>query len=1503
MVLQRTWQRTAALTAFFLSALLYADEPTPPDRREIWVPTDQLSTVLGINPNAVLLSREQYETLLREAQTEKPEVPPAPREAVLASANYAGKIDEDVLSVSGVLSVQVLTDEWTKLPLTFGKAKFGSVRIGGPAALSPPDKEGDSVLLLRGKGERQIIVEFSVPILHGEDGTETSLQLPRAGATRFEVDLPAQTEAKSDQPVRLEKLADRTHITATLGTSNALMLTWNPLASALGAMSAKAAAEIATTYVIDAERVHATVALELSAPVGVLPAALELTVPAETTILHVTGPELEGWSVAAGVLTVKLQPGDRTETSLEVQLQQPSLAGAAEATVRLPHLVPRTAGGISHTATLKAGAGVALRQIVNPAAEPLPPGNDSATAARWTAEGGATPATVFVQRLRPRFHADLDALVEFKTDAVHLQRTITLHEQEGRVFTLVLTLPAGEEVLDLVPAGADQRQIDWRREGNRLILRWTRADQPGDAPPVIKLLTRSEPAGWAAAAAAAPSATQAPIAFDVPDLKIEGAERVTGYMPLRAESTFRLEVEASDTLERRDGRITPVRGEYAWFRRGDFTLRVKIARRPGELLASVTGYALPLAGVLDLRAQIAWDFRYAGVRSVQVRVPEAVASHFNFESPQIASRTLTADTWTITFQSELTGPQVLAVDAQIPISRPAEDQSHFTAEVPVIEPLGVQRVAGTWAIEANTDTEITVAAPGMNELDALLAPALAGYAPRHRVIGVYTWLGPKYSLSLAGTRHAPAAVLDAVIDLLELQSVAATTGAVRTEALFHLRTTGLQFLDVTLPPSARLLSLLVDQSPRKPVEGRPGEVRVELPSKQNPAATTLIRILYEDPATKPWRAAGRGKLHAPRLSARIPILKTTWNAYVPDGFHIADWEGDLAPLDQSQPYPLILAPLAFWEWRQAIGAMAVLGSSGIADPRAIDHYEGGIRRGSQWYYGVRDGHARFGERSDFAPAKVEKDWDLHKAWDRPVRRQYPDLTALTPIPRPRDPEKDRAQRLLEQIIIPKLEFREAGVTDALDFLRQKSVQLQQVRPGETPRGLAFQSKFDPAKFADVRITVSLVSIPLGEALKYVTNLAGLKYRVIRGGVEIHPQGTPTDELVTKEYKTVPRFLGGSQRPDVKDLLIPLGMQFPTGSEATYLADASRLLLRNTEEQIDYFDALVESSQQPRRTAEDESDKVTGRAQTLHHKLNTILIPKLEFREATIREAVDFLKQQSFALDTAEPDPAKRGVNIVLRLEEPLPGTIDPAQARITVSLTNIPLVEALRYVTGLANLKFKVEPYAVSIVPQGTPTETLMTKEWRLPDSFLRGLQAKESLSARGVTFPPGSAAIFLPSSSRLIVKNTQENLDLIDGMVEAGIETTLEKSATAGRIGLLPMELELPRAGKQIVFEGQGPPGEIEFTFAEAGSRARRLWLWLVAGGVLALFFSGPRPWWRTAWVALLLSAIPLGFAPSTTAIWNALLAGWLLSIVAQRLALRFVFSAPRAQEKEALA
>src|SRR5438034_701280 len=181
-------------------------------------------------------------------------------------------------------------------------------------------------------------------------------------------------------------------------------------------------------------------------------------------------------------------------------------------------------------------------------------------------------------------------------------------------------------------------------------------------------------------------------------------------------------------------------------------------------------------------------------------------------------------------------------------------------------------------------------------------------------------------------------------------------------------------------------------------------------------------------------------------------------------------------------------------------------------------------------------------------------------------------------------------------------------------------------------------------------------------------------------------------------------------------------------------------------------------------------ELRGTAQ-MTNKLNSIIIPHIEFRDATIRDATDVIREQAAENDTG-PE-GQRGVNIVLRLVplgqvaapampvEPIAppgGTATPpaggggappgpgapaapgapvrgrpgaapavapvsgsAAARITVTLDNIPLGEALRYVANQAGLKVKVEPYAVALVPLSEQTNDLITKRYRVPPEFFGG--------------------------------------------------------------------------------------------------------------------------------------------------------------------------------------
>ena len=203
----------------------------------------------------------------------------------------------------------------------------------------------------------------------------------------------------------------------------------------------------------------------------------------------------------------------------------------------------------------------------------------------------------------------------------------------------------------------------------------------------------------------------------------------------------------------------------------------------------------------------------------------------------------------------------------------------------------------------------------------------------------------------------------------------------------------------------------------------------------------------------------------------------------------------------------------------------------------------------------------------------------------------------------------------------------------------------------------------------------------------------------------------------------------------------------------------------------------------------EQPAITARAtEGIQEKLDRIIIPSIEFNDASLRVALDNLRRRAAELDTSEPDPAKRGINILIKKSP------DEPDYPITFDATDLPLRAVLEYIASSAGMKIKVDPHAVVFVPMSESTDILLTKEYKVPPSFMQGaasnaasapslgaaasqaaiearsFNAKNFLESQGVTFPEGASANYLPSSSRLIVKNTLPNLESVDALVEASI-------------------------------------------------------------------------------------------------------------------------------------
>ncbi|MEK7954271.1 Amuc_1098 family type IV pilus outer membrane protein [Luteolibacter soli] len=225
---------------------------------------------------------------------------------------------------------------------------------------------------------------------------------------------------------------------------------------------------------------------------------------------------------------------------------------------------------------------------------------------------------------------------------------------------------------------------------------------------------------------------------------------------------------------------------------------------------------------------------------------------------------------------------------------------------------------------------------------------------------------------------------------------------------------------------------------------------------------------------------------------------------------------------------------------------------------------------------------------------------------------------------------------------------------------------------------------------------------------------------------------------------------------------------------------------------------------------------TSGATAIFTKLRTINIPVIDFDNTSVEEAIDFLRVRAAEYDTTEIDPAKKGINFVIRKPRASGGAdagvdadagaglgaaANPGALRIDqLSLRNVPLSEVLRYICEKTKLRFKVDDYAVTLVPATETGEDLINRTFNVPPDFLARLGGGEGASGggaaaaddpfasggggtggagikprpkigdllkeRGVADVAGASATL--TGSKLVVRNTPTNIDMIESLVQS---------------------------------------------------------------------------------------------------------------------------------------
>lgn len=217
------------------------------------------------------------------------------------------------------------------------------------------------------------------------------------------------------------------------------------------------------------------------------------------------------------------------------------------------------------------------------------------------------------------------------------------------------------------------------------------------------------------------------------------------------------------------------------------------------------------------------------------------------------------------------------------------------------------------------------------------------------------------------------------------------------------------------------------------------------------------------------------------------------------------------------------------------------------------------------------------------------------------------------------------------------------------------------------------------------------------------------------------------------------------------------------------------------------------------------------------KMASIIIPEVDFRQANIHDVIQFLQDNSVEFD---PSPeGKKGVNIILNL-----GTMESAPAEaaaggdawgaapaegagaapggtelITFRAREISLLEALRIVTDVANLKFRVDGNVVMVLPFNAPESTIVHRMYDVLPTVIERIQSiresaatsgggdrsdfislgggstesaptdvKAFFTEMGVQWPLGASIKYIPAIGKLMVANTADNLAVFEQRLAA---------------------------------------------------------------------------------------------------------------------------------------
>ena len=918
--------------------------------REIFVPSGEMATLLESCKDRVLLSRDEFESLLIESIKQKEAEPEAepPVASVFLSSDLAIVIEGEQAKIKAVLEWDSLTDKLHAEPLDFNAVAIQSATFNGqPAQFGVTNEAANAqnenakkqyTLFWQGKGRQRLELELTTALIVDSVRQELAFNIPRAPKATETLIVPGDVELKSgamvvSRKVEGEGLDRRTHFELLANEAQQhLVLTLNSHRTRMiRSVLAKSVqfAEVTEHY----EKLHATFSLDvLHQPIN----AAEFVVPPTFEMTEVNSPQLARWGLVErdghSILEVRFREPINGQVSLNltaVHFFDASSTAETLAEWAFPIFEPLEVNANSAVFGLLLDAGwnahkidaeklIAIApQILN---RTIP---DSVFEASVDAPAVRTVAAWYAPNTDD-FRITCEFLKPKAMFDVVSHQVLTLSDREQTLRGLMQVAPRYEKIFELnldVPSdwtvtrvtNESDVPLPFEQKGDRVRVKITSGIAAGTIFPMFFEASGNTP-GWfgdwekqqlpfprfCVVDAAGDSGT---VAVDVDEDMIATSENNVRLVPL-------------DNKERTEF-LAGVPTDLAFrYLSQPYSTDLSIARATPRLTARTFAFFGFAPSLMSSRYELHYAVEQAKAKSLAFLLPVETPDNITIRGLNVAIKDyaksdVTVDgkqyrRWDVQLADPMRGQLMLAVDFEQAIPDETTQSLPLATACDVAWQTGLVSVEGheelNLKLDENANTQQPLRKVDVGEL------AATQYIPGKRLLGVFEGVTDENALNVVVTRNPDFQLPVSIVQLARADVEIATGGKRITRAVYDLKTRA-TFLKIDLAANEEIWAVSLDGNTIKPQKSG-SAIMVDISARDDAAIRELEVVWATQEPTRSAKLFASSAVRLPDLMLpqntenasktekaeskeqnavvwkKIPVTRIAWNVTAPPGYEV-----------------------------------------------------------------------------------------------------------------------------------------------------------------------------------------------------------------------------------------------------------------------------------------------------------------------------------------------------------------------------------------------------------------------------------------------------------------------------------------------------------------------------------------------------------------------------------------------------------------------------------------